>query len=412
MDRCVLIGVVAVLFLSGCPGPEVSGPDPNDGTPAALTFGSVGLRRDVALTAGAAPAALRLRASDSIQLVARATDPDSGIAEVAIRGRLEVTCYPPDGTKKIVVADPVSQVTARRDASSYPSGLTSALPLSGTEQRAKCPPGSVFGELTGSLTASARNTAGRAAELGPLSIRSFGPDVIRVAAFNLYAPGNHADPVYVAWGRYLRDKADVLLLSEVVDLRRAELIANAAGMTNVVRHADVAIASRGPIRDVYRYTVDPPGSRLDSANSNVLVAETDLGNFPHRVAAAHFGIRDANDELFEPWRSAPGRLAAAQRIIAEIDRRDSAAPVIVGGDFNAYSGLGPQDRPGATTEMTTLRARFTDPLTVLSVPDTDLCGGRIDFILVTGNVPTSYKQDCTANEPSDHPMVLAVIEAN
>jgi hypothetical protein len=76
------------------------------------------------------------------------------------------------------------------------------------------------------------------------------------------------------------------------------------------------------------------------------------------------------------------------------------------------AGLGPQDRPGATTEMTTLRNRFTDPLTVLNVPDADLCGGRIDYILVTGYVPTSYKQDCTANEPSDHPMVLAVIEAN
>lgn len=133
---------------------------------------------------------------------------------------------------------------------------------------------------------------------------------------------------------------------------------------------------------------------------------------PH-APGLDLGIRDARDEHFEPWRSAPGRLDAARQIIAEVDRRDPADPVIVGGDFNAYSGLGPQEVPGAVTaEVTTLRDRFTDPLTVLTVPDADLCGWRIDYILVTGNVPTSYKQDCTANEPSDHPMVIALIEAN
>ena len=402
----------AALVLCACPGPDVSKPDPNDSTPPSLTFGSLGLRHDVAVTPDVGTTTLRLRATDGIQLLSQATDAESGITEVSIRGRLEVACYPQSGTNKIVVAEPVNQVTTRTDASSYPSGLTAAFSLSGAEQRSKCPAGSSFGELTGSLTASASNTAGLASQLGPLSVRSFGRDVVKVATFNLYRPGHHPDNVYVVWGQYLRDKADVLLLTEVEDRRRAELIANAAGMTNVVLHGDVAIASRGPIRNVDRYTVDPPNSSLGSAESNLMVAETDLGNYPHQVAVAHFGIRDANDELFEPWRSAPGRLEAAQKIIAEIDQRNNADPVIVGGDFNAYSGVGPQDRPGATAEVTTLRNRFTDPLTVLNVPDADLCGGRIDYILVTGYVPTSYKQDCTANEPSDHPMVLAVIEAN
>jgi endonuclease/exonuclease/phosphatase family metal-dependent hydrolase len=407
-----LLAVAVLLGLTGCPGPDVSNPDPNDATPPTLTFGSLGLRREVTLTADGGPATLRLRAADSIQLLSQAKDAESGIAEVAIRGRLEVACYPSGGTKKIVVAEPIAQVTVRKDASSFPSDLIAALPMSGSRQRAQCPAGSQFGEVTGSLTASATNTAGRVAQLGPLSVRSFGPDLVRVAEFNLYQPGHHPDEVYVAWGNYLRDKADVLLLSEVPDQRRADLIANAAGLTNVIVHADVAIASRARIRDVYRFTVDPPNTRLDSANSNLLVVETDLGNYPHRVAAAHFGIRDAGDELFDASRSAPGRLEAANRIIAELDSRDGAEPAIVGGDFNAYSGVGPQDQPGATAEVTALRDRYTDPLTVLTVPPGDLCGQRIDYILVNGYVPSAYKQDCTANEPSDHPMVLAVVEAN
>jgi endonuclease/exonuclease/phosphatase (EEP) superfamily protein YafD len=260
------------------------------------------------------------------------------------------------------------------------------------------------------------NTAGLVAQRGPLEIRSFGPDTIRVATFNLYRPGNHPDSVYTMWGNYLRDKADVILLTEVEDRRRAELIAAAAGMSGIVlkrdTDSDVAIVARGPIAEVSRFTVDPPNSRLGSAESNILVADIYIGNYPHRVAVAHFAIRDANDELFEPWRSAPGRVEAARRIIAEIDSRDQAYPAIVGGDFNAYSGLGPQDRPGATDEVSILRDRFTDPMTILKVPDADLCGGRIDYILSTGYVPTGYKQDCTANSPSDHPMVLAQFAAN
>ncbi|MFD6313216.1 endonuclease/exonuclease/phosphatase family protein [Streptomyces nigra] len=391
-------------------------PDPDDTTPAALTFGSLGLRHDVSVPQDAKETSLRLRATDSIQILAQATDEESGLAEVAIRGHIQVACYPADGTKEIVLREPIDQTRTRKDTSSFPKKLATAFPLKGGEQRSRCPAGSRFGEMTGSLTASATSTSGVISQLGPLSIRSFGPDVVRVATFNLYRPGNHADSVYVAWGTYLRDKADVLLLTEVEDRRRAELIAQAAGMPNVVlkqdRDSDLAILSRGPIRHVHRYTVDPPNSRLDSAQSNLMVAETDLGNHPHQVAVAHLAIRDANDELFEPWRSAPGRLEAAQRIIAEIDRRSSNDPVIVGGDFNAYSGLGPQERPGATAEVSALRHRFTDPLTVLNVPDTDLCGVRIDYILLSGYAPTSYKQDCTANEPSDHPMVLAVLEAN
>jgi endonuclease/exonuclease/phosphatase family metal-dependent hydrolase len=408
--------VVALFVLSACPGPEVGDPDASDGTPATLTLASLGLRREVAVTPAAPTATLRLRRSDSMQLLSQATDLESGIKEVAITGRLEISCYPSGGTNKVVLEEPVNQVTARKDGVSYPSSLTAALPLSGGEQRSKCPAGTSFGELNGSLTSAATNTAGLKSELGPLTIRSFGPDIVRVATFNLYRPGNHADSVYSMWGKYLRDKADVLLLTEVEDRRRAELIADAAGMTNVVLRrdsdSDIALASRGPIRHVYRYTVDPPGSGLASAESNVIVAETDLENYPHQVAVAHLGIRDANDELFEPWRSAPGRLDAAQRIIAEIGSRNNGDPVIVGGDFNAYSGVGPQDRPGATAELTTLRNRFVDPLSVLNVPEADLCGGRIDYILVSGYVPTAYKQDCTANEPSDHPMVVAVLEAN
>jgi endonuclease/exonuclease/phosphatase family metal-dependent hydrolase len=402
----------AAFVLCACPGPDVSNPDLNDTTTPSLTFGSAGLRHEVAVTPSGGTA-LRLRATDGIQLLSQASDDDSGITEVSIRGHLEVACYPQSSPNKIVIAEAVNQVTTPKDGSSHPSSLIAAFPLSGAEQRSKCPAGSSFGELTGALTASATNTAGLASQLGPLSIRSFGPDVVRVATFNLYRPGHFADSVYVTWGQYLRDKADVLLLTEVEDLHRAELIANAAEMRNVVWYRDVAIASRGPISNVYGYTVDPPNSRLFSAESNLMVAETHLRNYPHQVAVAHFGIRDAGDEFFEPERSAPGRLEAAHRIIDEIESRNSANPPIVGGDFNAYSGLGPQNHPGATDEMTTLRNRFTDPLTVLNVPDADLCDEhRIEYILVTGYVPTLYKNDCTAYSPSDHPMVLAVIEAN
>jgi endonuclease/exonuclease/phosphatase (EEP) superfamily protein YafD len=402
----------AAFVLCACQGPDVSNPDPGDTSAPSLTFASVGLQHDVVVAPGGV-AALRLRATDGIQLLSQATDDNSGINEVSIRGRLEVICNPHSGANKIVITEAVDQTTTRKDGSSHPSSLTAAFPLSGADQRSKCPAGSSFRELTGSLTASASNTAGLVSQLGPLSIRSFGPDIIKVATFNLYRPGHHADSVYVTWGQYLRDKADVILLTEVEDLRRAELLANAAEMENVVQYRDVAIASRGPISNVYRYTVDPPFSRLESADSKLMVAETNLGNYPHQVAVAHFGIRDAGDKLFEPWRSAPGRLEAAHRIIDEIETRNSADPPIVGGDFNAYSGLGPQDHPGATDEVTTLRNRFTDPITVLNVPDADLCGGHhIDYILANGYAPTSYKNDCSASSPSDHPMVLAVMEAN
>lgn len=410
-----LAGLTALLC--ACPGPSVQDPDPNDRTPPRLTFGSVGLRHEVALATpgGVTTGSVRLRAADSIQLIAQANDDESGVAEVSVRGRVQVICYPRVGTTAMVLPEDVDVTTSRQDTSSFPSSLTAAYPLGGAAQRAKCPRETVFGELTGTLRAQTRSTARQTTGLGPLSIRSFGPDVLRVATFNLYRPGHHADSVYVTWGQYLRDKADVLLLTEVEDRRRAELVAGAAGMANVVTlrdtDSDIAMAARLPIRDVHRDTVYPPGSRLGSAESNFIVADVDLGGYSHHIVVAHFGIRDAGDELFEAWRSAPGRVEAARRIIAEIDRRDQAAPVVIGGDLNAYSGLGPQDRPGATAEVTALRNRFTDPLTVLQVPAEDLCGGRIDYILVNGYVPTAYKQDCTANEPSDHPMVIASFEA-
>jgi endonuclease/exonuclease/phosphatase (EEP) superfamily protein YafD len=410
--------VLASLELCGCSGKPVVNPDPNDQSAPTLTLSSLGLRKEISIGTGTGtPSPLRLRASDSIQLLAQAMDSESGITRVSIRGNLNVVCIPPNSTHKITIVDPVAVDNVHPGASGMPTSLTAALGMDGASQRAKCHgSGSTFSELTGSLTASATNGAGKNVELAALRVRSFGLDVVHVATFNLYRPGNHADSVYQAWGQFLNGRADVLLLTEVEDRRRAELIASAAGLPNVVllrdSDSDIAIASRGPIHDVYRHIVDPPGSSLGSAESNIMVVDTDLGGWPHRVAVAHFGIRDANDELFEAWRSAPSRFEAAKQIIAEIDSRSPDEPIIVGGDFNAYSGVGPQDRPGATAEVTLLRNRLTDPVVSLQVSDADLCGGRIDYILIEGYVPTGYQHDCVHNIGSDHPMVLATIEAN
>jgi hypothetical protein len=108
--------------------------------------------------------------------------------------------------------------------------------------------------------------------------------------------------------------------------------------------------------------------------------------------------RAAPDATGEWATSAPASSGPAEHI--SLERGRVSAPATRGSP------------PGARHDHPALRDRFTDPLTLLKIPDADLCGGRIDYILVTGYVPTSYKQDCTANSPSDHPMVLAVIEAN
>jgi endonuclease/exonuclease/phosphatase family metal-dependent hydrolase len=216
-------------------------------------------------------------------------------------------------------------------------------------------------------------------------------------------------------GRPWASRADVLLLTEVEDRRRAELLASAAGMAYVVvlrdSDTDTAIASRAPMRNAQRLTIDPPG-RLQSNDSNILSAETDLGGYPHQVVVTHWGIRDANDVLFEPWKSSPSRLQAVQAILGSLTPQRTAI-AIIGGDLNAYSGIGPQDQPGATVEVTWLSNEMKDAFATLGLPNDAHCSNqRIDYVFVRGPyAPFKYEACFSEAEPSDHRFILVTLIA-
>lgn len=175
-------------------------------------------------------------------------------------------------------------------------------------------------------------------------------------------PGNHPDSVYEDWGKRLGSQADILLLTEVEDRRRAELLAFAAGMPYVVvlreTDSDIAIASRRPLRSVNRQTITPPNSRLGSAQSNILSAVTELDGYPHQVVVSHWGVRDANDVSVGPIGDSPSRQETVNAILGLL--ASPPATVIAGGDLNAYSGVGPQHSPGASPAITRLRSNLVD----------------------------------------------------
>lgn len=77
-----------------------------------------------------------------------------------------------------------------------------------------------------------------------------------------------------AVGSAVGSHATALILTETPDLRRAQLVADAAGLPHVVFFGDLAIVSQAPIRDVKRQRVDPPGN-LSSNDSIILAVQTD-----------------------------------------------------------------------------------------------------------------------------------------
>jgi hypothetical protein len=413
--------VSALLFLlAGCaPIPTVPTPSSSqrDATSPTLRLGSAGLKKDFLLTqASTAPEQRRAKRAAEVLLVATAQDPETGIKSITFDITQSVICGGRAQNQTFSVTD-----TASPNTGSLPTQMTKSFTVPAL--RLRC--GNVPSSMTVSVTASTENGVGQTTTLPAGRVSSYGPDVLRVATFNLYAPKNHSDDTYKRWGRELGSKVDVLMLEEVLDQRRAELVAHAAGLPHVLKmsNGDVAVASRTPLYNVQMRTIDVPG-RLTSSDSHILSVQTNIEGAPHQFIAAHWSIRDGDTDADQrpAHVSSPFRLQAAQAMAALVS--SSGIPVFAGGDFNAFSGVGRQDHDdndntpdfvGSTTEVDFILTKFTDPFIALGV--SDFCSNkRIDYVLMAK--PSSYypvsSETCpffTPALPSDHPFVLATFEA-
>lgn len=418
MNSPLLLSILTLGLMVGCKAaPTVPTPSSttSDATPPLLKLGSAGLKKDVLLNQNSTAAEQRrAKRSDEILLVATAEDPETGIKSVTLDLTLSVICGPTGTNQTFSETQNAPAATA-----TLPTKLSKTYLFKPAVQRAGC--ASSPSSVTLSIAASTQNGVGKTTNLPPARITSFGPDTLRIGTFNLYAPGNHSDATYQRWGKELGAKSDVLLLTEVLDQRRAELVANGAGMAHVFKlvDGDVAIASRTPLYNIQTRIIDPPG-RLTSNNSNIISAQSDIGGFPHQFIATHWGIRDANDVLFPAHTSAPSRLLAAQAISGMTPA--SSKVTFVGGDLNAYSGVGPQDHDGdpatpdfvgSTAEVDFLRTRFSDPFITMKLTNDAHCSNqRIDYIMGIGPyVPVKYEACFSGASPSDHPFVLITFEA-
>lgn len=388
----------------------------SDNSPPALKLGTAGLKKDLLLTQDStAPEKRRAKRSDEIVLLATAEDAESGIRRVTLDMTMQVICGQTATTRNFA-----ETATAPGNGSTLPVRLVKSFVFKPAPGRASC--GHDSSRVTFSLRASAENGAGQTIQLQPAIVSSFGPDVLRVATFNLAGIQNHPDSVYQAWGEKLGSQADVWLLTEVIDQYHADLIARAAGLPFVVwmQNGDVAIASRTPLRNVMTRKIEPRG-RLTSKNSNVISADTDIDGTAHRFVATHWGIRDDGDVLIGADHSSPSRLRASQAVLDLVGTPPGIA--FVGGDMNAYSGAGPQDHDGngntpdfvgSTSEVDWLRTVFTDPYRELQVPNDQYCSNsRIDYVFVVGPYRASRHQACFGADPlpSDHPFVMVTFEA-
>jgi hypothetical protein len=331
--KALLIPLVIAGFMVGCKTtPTVPNPSPtsSDATPPLLKLGTAGLKKDILLTQNSTAAEQRrAKRSDEILFVATAEDAESGIRSVTLDITLSVHCGQVGTNQTFSITQ-----DAPANTGTLPIELSKSYAFNVAQKRAGCR--EIPSSVSLSIIAVAENGMGKTTQIHPGRISSFGPDTLRVATFNLYWPGNHPDSTFQRWGQQLGAKADVLMLTEVLDQRIAELIANAAGMAHVVKMngGDVAIASRTPLYNVQTRVIDPAG-RLTSNDSNILSVQSDIGGFPHQFIGTHWGIRDANDVLMGADTSSPSRLQAAQAIV-------SMAPVtsklvFLGGDMNAYS---------------------------------------------------------------------------
>lgn len=408
--------LMAGLFVGCATTPTVPAPSTTttDTTPALLRLGSAGLRKDILVDQDSTgPDQRRARRNDEILFVATARDPETGIRSVTL-DVTESTICGSTGTHRTFS----ETRSAPAGTGNLPVELAKSYLVKMGPKRAACQSSPSSVDL--SIIVSAENGLGNVTVLPPARIASFGPDTLRVATFNLAGIANHTDATYQRWGQQLGSKADVVMLTEVIDQRRAELFATAAGMAYAVKmtDGDVAIASRSPLYDIAAQVIDPPG-RLSSNNSNILGAQSDLGGFPHRFIVGHWGIRDANDVPMGPDVSSPSRLLAAQAMVGMTAA--SLRPAFAGGDLNAYSGVGPQDHDGvavtpdvvgSTSEIDFLRTRFSDPFIRMNLGNGDHCSNqRIDYIMSSGPyVPVKY-ETCFDATPSDHPFVLITFEA-
>lgn len=382
-----------------------------DSTPPSVRLEAFGALHTLHLDSATSPVAgaIRARSDDKVKFTVTARDAESGVRRVHIGGFLDSVCIPTTGNNLVTVREPVGELAV--PAGSPEGVVVHRFQVDVAARRAACPASTKFYELKGELTATAENGKGAVTALPKVAFTSFGHDIINIATFNMWNPGNHPDATYTWWGSQLGRRATALILNEVPDMRRARLVADAAGLPHVYFYSGTAIVSEGPIRNPQRHTVDPPGN-LSSNDSVILSVETDLGGYPHQIIGMHWGIRDAGDELFGPDRSAPGRREAAQRAL---DMLNPAVPVaFVGGDLNAYSGVGPQRQPGVSTaEVDLMRTVLTDPFISLTQPDDRHCSDqRIDYVMFRGPVtPRRYQACFTEASPSDHPFVIVTFEA-
>jgi endonuclease/exonuclease/phosphatase family metal-dependent hydrolase len=392
-----VVGVISILATSRLPVPT-GGPDTS---PPTIHFGSAGLPTDLVMTDPSATSPTRrARSTDDVLLVATAYDYESGMAQVSIRGEMLIECVPTPGNINMVrIRDPIAEINS--GATPPAVRLSQSFTIRIPDQRARCPATTTFHQLTATLHAQATNVAGQSTVFADAIVRHYGPDTVRVATFNMWNPGNHADEVFVRWGQTAASQADVIFMQEVPDQRRAELVATSAGMSHLIYYINTAVASRARIRDV---------KRRDVSGSIIVSGVTDLRGWPHQVVSVHFTTHGSPGNV--PWLRSQLRVDAANETLSLLAPAPEIA--IVGGDFNAYSGVGPQIQSGSTEEMDLMRARLRDVYTTLGLADDQHCSNqRIDYILIQGPyVPTAYNACSGLGTPSDHPFVLATLAVN
>lgn len=410
----LLLNAVTVLF--GCtPVPTVPSNNTADTTPALLKLGTAGLQKDLLVDQSSTAAESRhAQRADEVLFVATAEDSESGIKSITLDISVNVNCKDV-GTSQVFSETLNAPVSSNR----LPTQLTKSFTFKVATYRARCSRDRAVISLN--IRASSENGAGAFTQLQPAGLKAVDP--LKVATFNLHAPGNHPQSDQQRWGEQLGAMADVWVLTEVKSLTEAQFIANAAGMPHVKMHpgGDIAIASRTPLYGEQIRTIDPPGN-LTSGLSNILSVTTTIDGVAHQIIGTHWGIRGAADRQLCACESDLHRLQAAQAIL-DFTNASTAPAKFVAGDMNAYSGFGPQDHDGdsntpdfvgSTTEVDLLRSLFVDPFVFLNKDNSSVCSNqRIDYVMAKGAYrPTDYNANfCNAASPSDHPFVIATFEA-
>lgn len=417
---CAAVAAFLVSAAACGPTPDSAG-DANDASPPTLRLGSAGLNKEFLLTESSSSVERRRakRLAGGVFVNATAEDNESGIRSVTLSISIDKECGTSTSHQALAVVSPTQPESGiqpvRRDVSYTIDTAT---------LRAGC---AVSPEsVTVSISAVANNGAGGQATTPAATVSSYGPDLLRVATFNMYSP--HPDEVYERWGRELASRADIVILNEVPDLRRANLVAQQAGLPYVAMIEEwwrpstgIAILSRGPFNARHEWVdwrPDRPGGSATN-DSFVLSLIADLGRYPHMIVANNWGVREG-DKFSTPNIASPGRIAAAESVL-EIAGTLSDTLTLVAGDMNAFSGAGPQDHDGdastpetigSTPEMDLLLAHFVDPFIFLGASAPYCSNKRIDYVLVRGPyLPVKYEACFTQDDPSDHPFVLVTLEA-